>query len=149
MSIRELKEIYDLCIDELARYTLAGVPVDPTLSHIIAKLEKDIRDRSILEKMEQIKQKEPYIDLHSILDKEIEPISNNYEHIKYSKSLHDYLLMKNTPVADYIQPKVARPSFESSQYIEEDFTKLSLQKAAEMVQDVSVQPDYFGESRPR
>ena len=31
MNNEELKQIYDLCIDEVARYTLAGVQVDPKL----------------------------------------------------------------------------------------------------------------------
>lgn len=150
MNIEELKQIYDLCIDELARYTLAGVKVAPTLLHIIAKLEKDIRDKTILEKMELINQKGPNIDLHSILEKNyLKPISNNYEYFKYNKNLYYNLLSKNTLVADSIQPKAARLSFESSQYIEEDFSKMTSPMAAEVTQDAAAQPDYFGESRPR
>lgn len=142
MNIEVLKQIYDLCIDELARYTLAGVKVDSELLQIIAKLEKDIRDKTILEKMELIKQKGPNIDLHSILDKNY---LNNNVNLNYNKKLYYYLLSKNTLAADSIQPKVARPSFESSQYVD----KMGSPKAAEMVQDVVAQPDYFGESRPR
>lgn len=140
MNIEELKQIYDLCIDELARYTLAGVQVDPILLHIIAKLEKDIRDKTILEKMELIKQKGPNIDLHSILDK------NYYEYLGYNKNLYYNLLSKNTPAADFTQPKTARTSFESFQYFQYIIDKM---KAAEMVQDVAAQPDYFGDSRSR
>ena len=145
MNNEELKQIYDLCIDEVARYILAGVQVDPELLHIIARLEKDIRDKTILEKMELIKQKGPNIDLRSILDKNyLKPVN-----LKYNKNLYYYLLSKNTLVAYSIQPKAARPSFESSQYIEEDFAKMTSPMAAELTQDTAAQPDYFSESRPR
>lgn len=150
MNNEELKQIYDLCIDEVARYTLAGVQVDPDLLHIIAELEKDIRNKTILEKMELIQQKGPYIDLRSIMGKNsLKPISNNYENFKYNKNLYYSIILKNTLAADSIQPKAARPSFESSQYIGEDFAKMSSLKAAEMVQDVVAQPNSFGGSRPR
>lgn len=148
MDIEELKQIYDLCIDELARYTLAGIQVNPELLHIIAKLEKDIRDKTILEKMELIKQKGPNIDLRSILDKNyLNPISNNnnYVNLKYNKDLYYYLFQKNTPAADSTQPKAARPSFVSSRYSQ----YIEQMKAAEMVQDVTAQPNYFGERKPR
>ena len=100
--------------------------------------------------MELIKQKGPNIDLLSILDKNyLKPISNNYVNFKYNKDLYYDPLSKNTLAADSIQSKAARPSFESSQYIEDDFAKMTSSMAAEMVQDMVAQPDCFGESRPR
>lgn len=146
MEKQELQQIYDLCIDELARYTLAGVQVNPKLLLIIARLEQEIKDKTILEKMELIRQKGPNIDLSSIFDKNyLNPVSNDYVNLEYNKNVYYYILSKNTPAADSIQPKAARPSFEASQYVD----KMGSPKAAAMIQDVAAQPNYTGEGRTR
>lgn len=140
MEKQELQQIYDLCIDEFARYTLAGVQVSPELLGIITKLEEDMRNKDILEAMDRIQKSGPNISLHTILDKQYLKLnSQNYVNLMYNKDLFYYLLQKNTQAADFTQPKAARPSFESSQYIEEKLAEMASPRAAELTEATSVQ----------
>lgn len=140
MKKQELQQIYDLCIDEWARYTLAGVQVSPELLSITKKLEEDMRIKDILEAMDRIKKSGPNIDLRSILDnKSLKPLPQNYVYLGYNKELYYDLLKANTSAAEFKQSMGANSTYHIQQQVRDYFDKITCPSAAEVDENIATQ----------
>lgn len=151
MNKQELTYIYNQCIDELARFTLDGNPVNQELLITIARLQKAMRDNDISEAMERIIEKNTpknCIDLlkdskileamKRIHETEEKLMPKGYIDLIPRKELANNILRTATNAAEFKQPMGAKSTYQLRQ-AREYLTTMDSPKAAELTETTSVQ----------
>ncbi len=152
MDNQELTNMYNQCIDELARYTLAKLPVSEELLITIERLQKAMRDNDISRAMNQFIEKNTpknCIDLMKdikiseamkrINETEEKLISKDYIDLIPRKELVNDILRTSTNAAEFKQPIGADSTYHILQQSREYLTKMDSPKAAELTETTSIQ----------